>query len=431
LPNIGNILREVVDVQFFDANLENATFEDIQKLLLTEKPDAIVCSVTPQFLPLEAKIAEVCAQTGTKCIVIPILFDYADEVLEKYDFSFAIYSEPEKTMLEWVKGTPLRKLKGIVFKKNGNLIKNPEQQPFYSQCPSMEWDLLDLRKYDAFIYQLSRGCPYTCKFCVWAGRPWQIKPVDTVLEDLKNLEREGVRIVYLLCAQISTNKKWVYKFCQEKVKRGITILWHTDIRANEIDREMMAMFREAGCVSVYMGVESFNQEILDFLDKKLTVKQITEAIQTCKEQGIPIVVPVMFNVGENDKDVDDYISCVKKARPTVTHAGIVKLLRGTRLYEELIQEASTVLDIGVVAMYTLSDVKNAQKRLNRFKNEALKNQLYARVWWYLTNRHARSVFMTDKGGLKGLILWSISKAVPNVRFNKNKKPIRLTWGVAS
>jgi len=86
--------------------------------------------------------------------------------------------------------------------------------------------------------------------------------VKTVIHDLEDLDKYGVKWVYLLCSQITTNSRWLYDFCTEKIKRRIKILWTTDIRANELTIEKAKLMREAGCVRVFMGVESIDTNLL-------------------------------------------------------------------------------------------------------------------------------------------------------------------------
>lgn len=416
LAQIATVLEKEVEIEFFDANCENATFRDIEKILLKKKPDAVVCSLTPQYMPLEAEISEVCLRNSIKCIAIPIPFDYAEEIVRKYDFYFAIYSEPEKALLDWCRGTSLEKLKGIVYKVNNRVIKNPPQHGYYSKCPPINWDRFDLSKYmkSNFLYQVARGCPYSCKFCVWAKRPWQLKPVETVITDLKNLERRGIWMVHLLCAQITTDKKWLRTFCEEKRKRGIRILWRTDIRANEVNRDIIRSMRDAGCVGVYMGVESLNQQILDGIDKELTVNQILDAINVCVEEGIPLTFPILFNIGENENQVKEYIHFIKKTKVPSVSSGIVKAYKGTKFYEELDPtDNAKILEWGVIAIPTLNDLPNAQKRLKLFRKE--KKKLFPirtiwMLWWQATNRNARKVFVSvlKRGGIKGIIFHIVS-----------------------
>ena len=415
LAHIVTVLEKEVDVGFFDANCENATLKDVETMLSKEKPDAIVCSLTPQYMPLEAKISNFCVKNGIQCICIPIPFDSAEKVVQKYDFHFAIYSEPEKTLIDWCRGTNLENLRGIAYKTGKKVIKNPPQQLYFSRCPPINWDRFDLKKYDSISYQIARGCPYGCVFCVWANKPWQLKPIETVLTDLANLERRGIWSVYLLCAQITTDKKWLYSFCREKIERGIRILWRSDIRANEVTRESIRLMRDAGCVGLYMGVESFNQKILNKINKKLTVDQILNAIRICIAEGIPLTFPIMFNIGESEKEIIEYIRFIKEIKIPFINSGIVKAYVGTKLYNEIVSINSPyILDMGVVPILTNKDLLNAQRNLMLFRKE--KKKLFplravCKLWWLVTNRGRRRVFLSILGRV------GIRKSIRSIFFS--------------
>lgn len=415
LAQIVTVLEKEADVEFFDANCDNATLKDVEQILLKKKPYAVVCSLTPQYMPLEARISKLCVKRGIKCVGIPIPFDYAEHVIKEYDFYFAIYSEPEKTLIDWCRGTSLEKLRGIVYKAGNKIIRNPPQQPYFSRCPPINWDRFDLKKYDSIICQIGRGCPYGCVFCVWARRRWQFKPIETVLADLANLEQHGIWQVYLLCAQITTDKKWLYGFCQEKMERGIEILWVADVRANEVTRESIRLMRDAGCVGVFMGVESFNQQILNRIGKKLRVGQIINAIGVCVDEGMPLTVPIMFNIGEGENDIEEYIRFIKDSKIPSVGSGIAKAYVGTQLSKQIVSiDHEEILDMGVVPIPTLEDLANAQRRLKSFRKEKKKLFPIRVVWrllWQTTNRNALKVSLSilRRGGIKGVkhLLFSI------------------------
>ncbi|GAH55929.1 unnamed protein product, partial [marine sediment metagenome] len=68
---------------------------------------------------------------------------------------------------------PLSRVKGVWYKENGELKKNP-QRPFtdLNKQPPLSYQLLDIEKYEAvnygnryFSFLTSRGCPQKCAFC--------------------------------------------------------------------------------------------------------------------------------------------------------------------------------------------------------------------------------------------------------------------------
>ncbi len=122
-------------------------------------------------------------------------------------------------------------------------------------------------------------------------------------------------------------KKWLNQFCAEKRARGNKILFTASIRPDEVEKDISTLSRlkEAGCYGVFAGVESVNQELLDRIEKKITVEQCKNMIKDCKEAGLPLTIFFLFGIGETDEDVDNYIKFVRETNPPWLAAGLVNV----------------------------------------------------------------------------------------------------------
>ena len=64
------------------------------------------------------------------------------------------------------------------------------------------------------------------------------------------------------------------------------MLWWCQIRVDLVDEELFKKMREAGCKIVSFGIESGVQRILDFISKKVTLKQIEKAVRLAKKADL-------------------------------------------------------------------------------------------------------------------------------------------------
>jgi len=376
LSQVLAVLSKEAIVTFFDSTIEGvSTMSELKRHLTVKKPDVVICTVTFKYINWDSEIFRICKELDIKCIVIPIPFEYAIDLVKKYDVYFAVYSEPEKTLLDWRKGTSLAELKGIVYKDDGKVAVNPPQNPSFDKIPPIDWSSIKVKKYDSIVYQITRGCPYGCVFCEWANKRYQLKTIETVLADLQTLESYGVKQVYLLCSQITTNKKWLSEFCREKVRRGIKLLWTTDIRANELTRALARQMRTAGCIRVFMGVESVNEELLQKLNKSLRLDQMIKAIKICSEEGILINIPFMFNIGETKEQVDEYIGFLDQ--PLLQHSTVGTTTLHVNPGTKLFQQSHTPQKTNLIKIFK----KELQKR--KFK------RAISRILWLFKNKNAR------------------------------------------
>lgn len=372
LANISGVLKhEQMDVKLVDANRGDLDYTGLRKRLEKEKPDAVVCAVTISHVHEESEIAQICKEIGVKCIAIARPFGYAKSFATKYDFYFTIYAEPEEVIRNFVDGVKREHLEGIVYKgREGKIVKTNPPSPMFRNLPSPDWNLFDPEKYEYIQYQFSRGCPYRCTFCEEGTQRWQLKPVDRVLGDLDALEARGVQNLYLLGAQITTNRKWLDVFCSEKKRRGNKLQFVTNVRPNEVSKDVVKKLKEAGCIGVFAGVESVSQRVLDSIDKKTTVEQIRDMIKICKEENLSLATTLLFGIGETDEDVDRYIEFIRETKPTWLGCALVKVYEGTLMHERdysyNIDDANRRLRkvyARIAALRELGDLKEDEVRL--------------------------------------------------------------------
>lgn len=387
LANISGLLKgKGVKVEFIDANRDKISYSDLGISLREDKPDTVVCAITISHAHEESEIARICNNIGINCVGIAVPRGYAEDFATKYEFYFTVYAEPESVIGDFVNGVNREDLKGIVYKRGGETVKSQRPTLSFKDLPAPDWDLIDPAKYERIQYLLARGCPYHCTFCTWGQESWQLKPVDKVLDDLDVFEDRGKRIVWLDGAQVTTNKKWVNQFCAEKKGRGNKILFTASIRADEEDISTLYRLKEAGCYGVFAGVETVNQELLDRIEKKITVEQYRKMITDCKEAGLPLTIFFLFGLGETDEDVDNYIKFVRETDPPWLAAGLVNVYKGTRLY-----------DLG----YSY-DIEEANERYRMFYTKYLslkEHELMELRWLYETNELKDEEYKKKNRGL--------------------------------
>lgn len=99
-------------------------------------------------------------------------------------------------------------------------------------------------------------------------------------------------------------KKYTKEFCEALIKEDLRIPYFMTGRANIVDREMLKLLKESGCVCILYGLESANNDLLRFMGKHTTVEQVIEAVKLTKEAGIGVNISAMFGQpGETMEDL--------------------------------------------------------------------------------------------------------------------------------
>jgi len=233
--------------------------------------------------------------------------------------------------------------------ENGNpkYIYSSNEFPDITTTPIPRWDLLDMNKYASMSIQYSRGCPYDCDFCsitMLNGRIPRTKTKEQFIAELDTLYRLGWRgglsVVddnfignkrklknEILPALINWSKKHKYPF---------HLITEVSINLAD-DDELVNMMVEAGFYSVFVGIESPNNQSLEECGKSQNLKRdLVAAINKLQNKGM--IVSGGFIVGfDNDTEniFDEQINFIHHSGIPSAMVGILNAPIGTKLFKRL------------------------------------------------------------------------------------------------
>jgi radical SAM superfamily enzyme YgiQ (UPF0313 family) len=155
--------------------------------------------------------------------------------------------------------------------------------------PPPRYDLLQMDKYLHGSLQISRGCPFTCEFCdiiVIFGRRPRVKSTSQVLAELDRLVATGTHDAFIVDDNLIGNKKAVKEILREIIAwqeaHGYPLSFVTEASIDLAeDPEMIQLMLDANIDSVFVGVESPNEEALRETKK---IQNLTDARGTPLEK---------------------------------------------------------------------------------------------------------------------------------------------------
>jgi radical SAM superfamily enzyme YgiQ (UPF0313 family) len=222
---------------------------------------------------------------------VPSLFDLADDI---------VVFEGETALLELVNQLAGKKdyskVPNLIYRQNGKITVN---QPFYSeninQLPAPNYDGFPLRRYlspePVLPVQFSRGCYYKdCAFCALTldHQNFRQKDPGRTIEELEWLkQRYGAQYFFFTdeCFALSPTKR----LCQQMVERRLDVKWTCEMRFEKnLSRELLASMRDAGCLKIVFGLESFNQRVMDFMKKGIKQESVRRISDDCVDLGIAV-----------------------------------------------------------------------------------------------------------------------------------------------
>jgi len=111
--------------------------------------------------------------------------------------------------------------------------------------------------------------------------------VERAIEELNYLINDyNIKEILFWDNEFVVGKKWIKEFADAMHKEKIDIRWSCYARVNFVNQEILDVMKKAGCWSIFYGLESGNQKLLDNIRKGITLQNSRDAIKATKKAGI-------------------------------------------------------------------------------------------------------------------------------------------------
>lgn len=276
-----------------------------------------------QCINLIKKIRET---TDAKIVVGGVVATlYMNELLKFKEIDFIILNEGEDTLLRLINiisnNGSLNTLQGIAINSDVPIINLDIQfRRDIDSFPIPDRRLFEWGKYRQWSIITSRGCPYKCRFCTipsfWKNTYRQRSP-ENILNEIEYLIKEfQVEKIFILDDTFTVNRKRTIRLLSLIKEKNIKIEWACLTRADLLDSDLLKLMKETGCTTISIGVESANQDSLDYLNKDIKLETIEHAISLIKEAGIRVRCSFIFGFpNENEAHLLNNISFLKRTKP--------------------------------------------------------------------------------------------------------------------
>lgn len=337
-------------------NLKNSSasiWREVKAAILEYNPSVVGISAKSQNFTSACIVAKLVKEIDAEIIVIvggPHPSTAGGEVLKCPQVDLAVKGEGEVSIVELLGAIELGKsfdaIKGLIYRKDGLTIENSSRD-YIDNLDSLPFSydyaretLKDFTLYPkaAFAYIFAaRGCPYNCFFCgsrnIWSRRV-RFRTPENVVEEIKKLQKEGVRLFHFIDDNFGVNKRYINDLCSALIKHCPGIKWDCEFHVNLVEDEAISLMKKAGCFFIQIGVESGNNEILKQMRKNITIEEAYGAARTIKKYGI--ILQAFFIIGfpqETEQSLNDTIAAMRKINCDVLIYSIFTPYPGTEAFE--------------------------------------------------------------------------------------------------
>jgi len=339
LVSLAGILREAgFQVKIVDSSSSGLNLGQIVHIIKATSPRYVGISSSTFSISAAAQLAKAIKELDGSIKTIlggAHISSIPSETMVAYPwFDIGIIAEGEITLAEVLKsleeGKELDDVEGLAYRKDHRIIVT-RRRPFIKnldELPFPAWDLLPgfpeaynpppfrFRHLPAAPLVTSRGCPNKCIFCDRSvfGNNYRFFSSSYVLQMIEELHRKyGVRELLIEDDTFPLLKERLLEICEGILRKGIKISWSCLGRVDMVEKKTLAFMKKAGCWQIGYGIESGNQEILDFERKNISLEEVERALRMTKEAGIHTKgFFILGHPNETRKTLEDTVNFAKK-----------------------------------------------------------------------------------------------------------------------
>ena len=351
-------------------DLSGQIWKEIGQTITEYNPTVVGISAKTQDFTSALLVAKLVKKINKQTVVIiggPHPTVVGADVLNHPEIDICVKGEGENTIIELLDAIEaqktLHKINGIVYRRDGRIIETSTREfitNLDSLCFPHEYASEVLKDYNHYpitafenIFAI-RGCPYNCTFCgsrnVWS-RMVRFRSVENVIREIKGLQKLGLKYIEFNDDTFGINKKYINDLCEALKLHCSKLRWGCELHIKLIDKQNISLMKASGCISISVGIESGNDEILHAIKKNITIKEAIGACKLIKKQGIG--VRTFFMVGfpqETEESLMDTFDAMKKVKSDVLIYSIFTPYPGTEAFE-FCKEIGLIGDDHDVSLY--------------------------------------------------------------------------------
>ena len=349
------IEKEVKDVQVLDLELEKQPF---QMYIDRYSPDLVGISMSATEHDEGLRLASI-ANTNRVTTVLGGYHPTAipGELLSYPQVDIVVRGEGEYTFRDLVRRGAPEDVLGLSYKKDGVVIHN-EDRPCIEQLDSLPFPARHLRrvKYLNHMYKegrendvitMSRGCYGKCSFCCETYMNHgnvRFRSPENIMDELHEISdyHQGKPLkIFVTDPSFMSNPKIMDRLCDLLLQSGLDIRFSVMARVDSIVRNpgLVKKMCAAGIQSYELGFESANEEILNDVNKGITLGLQREAVEILLENGANISGTFVIGLpGQSEADIKNLPVYAKQLGLMNAAFGIATPFAGTEFYDDLEKE---------------------------------------------------------------------------------------------
>ena len=223
------------------------------------------------------------------------------------------------------------------------------ERPDLRSSPLPDISLIKMNRYSTMTVQYSRGCPFNCEFCdiieIYGRRP-RTKAVHQVILELDQLQAAGWReAVFIVDDNFIGNKARAKELCialanwRNQHRTAFDFVTEASLNLAD-DPELMQLMKDAGFVSVFLGIETPDESGLIASNKlQNTRRSLLDSVAIIQSYGMQVMGGFILGFDTDREDIFKRMTeFIQSSGIPVAMVGLLQAMPGTQLFRRLWRE---------------------------------------------------------------------------------------------
>lgn len=233
----------------------------------------------------------------------------------------------------------LKEIKGLCFKWQGKVFLNKERELMDMNKITFPYEEQDNLKNKIIYYEASRGCPFSCKYCLSSttGRV-RFLAIERVKREIKFLIDKNIALIKFVDRTFNCNPKFTTELWKFIIECNTQTTFHFEISADILTEEEISLLKKVpkGRIQFEIGVQTTNEDVLNNINRYVKFKDIEYKVKKIKmgnniKQHLDLIAGLP---GEDFKSFKKSFNEVYSLQPEEIQMGFLKLLKGSPMREE-------------------------------------------------------------------------------------------------
>ncbi|MBI5664971.1 MAG: B12-binding domain-containing radical SAM protein [Nitrospirae bacterium] len=285
------------------------SFDEIEAEINDIAPDLV--GISSLFTPYYREALEIAERVKNR-LNVPVVMggphvsEVPHEVLTLPSVDYVILGEGERPMVEFVRfllgQVKVEDVPNLGYKRDNRLHFNPVMENY----PIEELTIPDLGGLSEGPYQLagkplafmitSRGCPHRCSFCsvhTTFGNNYRRRPVEDVIEEIKQRHREGRRVIDFEDDNLTFYKDEFKELCRRLIElfpeRQMEFVAMNGISYMSLDNELLELMSQAGFTHLNLALVSSDKSVHETTKRPYSLNAYAKVVGKSFQLGLKIV----------------------------------------------------------------------------------------------------------------------------------------------